>query len=287
MTFVLEYGALRWGAVAAFVVAAGIVLVRLGGARAVVIGARPVGGVGERALGAMAGPGTAVRSMAVGAGVTGGRELVSVHRGWVADRESDAAHLVMCLVMLAMLVFPAQVDARAVRGVLTAMTVAYVALLVGRIMQWRSVFGDNAGARRGDGGTVARTDRTPRGIGIGVRGDRTARDAVSRAGAPMPGEGVVAFGYHVLAALAMLYAMSGHMGTQEMAGMHGGGPAPGVMAALAGLFVADAVIMAVPAVRRMLRHVFPHPVGVGSVAVVPHLVMDLGTAFMLVAAAVG
>ncbi len=157
----------------------------------------------------------------------------------VSDRESDAAHLMMCLVMVAMLVFPATADPHAVRGVLTAMTVVYGMLLLGRIVQWRNE----------------------------VR---------------MPGAGVAAFGYHVLAAAVMWYAMSGH-------GAHGhsGGPAPGVMLALAGVFAVDAVVMAVPGARRALRHLFPHPVGAGPLAVVPHVVMDLGTALMLVAVAAG
>lgn len=199
--FLQEYGVLRWVAVAAFGVAAMIVLARLAAVRASV---EVVGG-GTRST----------------------------------DRESDAAHLMMCLVMVAMLVFPATADPHAVRGVLTAMTVVYGTLLLGRIVQWRNA----------------------------VR---------------MPGAGVAAFGYHVLAAAAMWYAMSGH-------GAHGhsGGPAPGVMLALAGVFAVDAVVMAVPGARRALRHLFPHPVGAGPLAVVPHVVMDLGTALMLVAVAIG
>ncbi|MEV6768540.1 DUF5134 domain-containing protein [Nocardia sp. NPDC051030] len=212
--FVQEYGALRWGAVAAFLIAGGIVVGRL---------------------------------------AAGGKWFRCV------DQESDAAHLMMCLVMLAMLVFPAAADPRAVSGVLTAMSVVYAGLLLARVLEWRS----------GSRGRVV--------------------------GALMPGESVMAFGYHVVAALAMVYAMSGHSMTGPMA--HGSmsaggvsehaGPAVWPMLVLAGLFVVDAVVMAVPGARRALRHVFPHPVGVGSIAVVPHLVMDLGTAFMLVAAAAG
>ncbi|MTE13625.1 DUF5134 domain-containing protein [Nocardia aurantiaca] len=164
-----------------------------------------------------------------------------------ADRESDAAHLMMCLVMLGMLVFPTAADPHAVRGVLTAMVVVYTLVLGDRMLRWRS------------------------GIPCaGTGGDR-----------------VGAFVYHVVAAAAMLYAMSGH-GPHEH-GMHGnGGPAPGPMLALAALFTVDAVLMAAPGLRRRLPHVFPHPTGgAGSLAVVPHLVMDLGTAYMLVAAAAG
>ncbi|MGV9664662.1 DUF5134 domain-containing protein [Nocardia niigatensis] len=164
-----------------------------------------------------------------------------------ADRESDAAHLVMCLVMLGMLVFPTAADPHAVRAVLTAMVVVYTLLLGDRMLRWRN------GIRDADlgGGTVA------------------------------------PFAYHLVAAAAMLYAMSGH-GPHEHAGHGPAVPAPGPVLALAALFAVDAAAMAVPAVRRRLPRVYPHPVGAaGSWAVVPHLVMDLGTAYMLVAAAAG
>lgn len=212
--FVEQYGALRWAAVIAFCLAAALVVARLG----------------QRPL-----------LVAGGTEVDGGAE---VDAG--ADRESDAAHLVMCLVMLGMLVFPAAVDPRAVRGVLTAMVIVYTLVLGERMLRWRS--------------GIANADR-----GAGEVG---------------------AFVYHVVAAAAMLYAMSGH-GThgQDMSGH--GGPAPGPMIALAALFVVDAAVMAVPALRHRLPRVFPHPMGpAGSLAVVPHLVMDLGAAYMLVAAAV-
>ncbi|WP_040810116.1 DUF5134 domain-containing protein [Nocardia concava] len=210
--FVEQYGALRWAAVIAFCLAAALVVARLG-----------------------------QRPLRVDEGV-------EVDEG--ADRESDAAHLVMCLVMLGMLVFPAAVDPRAVRGVLTAMVVVYTLVLGERMLRWRS--------------GIANADR-----------------------------GVGAFGYHVVAAAAMLYAMSGHgtpghamsFHSQAMSGH--GGPAPGPMIALAALFAVDAMVMAVPALRHRLPRVFPHPMGpAGSLAVVPHLVMDLGTAYMLVAAVV-
>ncbi|MFJ9363669.1 DUF5134 domain-containing protein [Nocardia sp. NPDC101769] len=167
--------------------------------------------------------------------------------GLRADRESDAAHLVMCLVMLGMLVFPTVADPHAVRGVLTAMVVVYTVLLGDRMLRWRSAFSD-AGT---GGGKVG------------------------------------AFAYHVLAAAAMLYAMSGH-GPPEHGGHGHAGPAPVPVLVLAALFAADVAVMAVPALRRRLPRVFPHPMGAaGSLAVVPHLVMDLGTAYMLVAAAAG
>ncbi|MEU1209815.1 DUF5134 domain-containing protein [Nocardia sp. NPDC005825] len=163
--------------------------------------------------------------------------------GQRGDRESDAAHLVMCLVMVGMLVFPTAVDAHAVRGVLTAMVVVFTLVLGERILRWRNGIGD------AEAGTAG------------------------------------AFAYHVLAAAAMLYAMSGH-GAHE----HGvaGPPASAPLWALAALFALDAVVMLTPGLRRRLPGVFPHPGGtVGAPAVVPHLVMDLGTAYMLVAAAAG
>ncbi|MCU1644788.1 MAG: hypothetical protein JWN03_5063 [Nocardia sp.] len=199
--FVQDSGMLRWLVVAGFVAAAVIVVGRLAAVR-------PVGG-GE----------------------------VLAGNGFRVDQESDAAHLLMCLVMLAMLVFPATADPRALRGVLTAMIVVYAAVLMGRILRWRSV-------------------------------------------------SVATFAYHLVAAGAMLYAMSGH--AERGMRMHmAGGPAPVPMLVLAALFTVDAVVMAVPASRRALWHMFPHAVGTGSKAVFPHLVMDLGTAYMLVVAAAG
>ncbi|NNH71039.1 DUF5134 domain-containing protein [Nocardia uniformis] len=178
----------------------------------------------------------AVIAFCVAATIVLGR--LAAHRTIRVDQESDAAHLMMCLVMLAMLVFPAAVDPRAMRGVLTSMIVVYVLLLLGRIMQWRSEE------------------------------------------ATVPGDRVMAFAYHVVAAAAMLYAMSGHGGDH----LHVG-PAPGPTLVLAGLFTFDALAMALPTSRRALRHVFPHPIGTAtSAAVLPHVVMDLGTAYMLIAA---
>lgn len=237
-SFVQEYGVLRWGIVAAFVVAAGIVLARL----ATVLPVAGHAGAGLDGMGASVVPRSPRSDSGGGIGLcrSGFREV---------DRESDAAHLLMCLVMLAMLVFPAAADPGAVRAVLTAMTVVYVGLLLARIAQWRG------------GGASAGAD------------DRAA----------VPGAQVTAFAYHVVAAAAMLYAMSGHTGHHS-----GGGPAPAPMFALAALFLFDAVVMTLPTSRRALRHVFPHPVGAtGPVVVLPHVVMDLGTAFMLVAAAAG
>ncbi|WP_306365076.1 DUF5134 domain-containing protein [Nocardia sp. CC227C] len=152
------------------------------------------------------------------------------------DQESDAAHLMMCLVMLAMIGFPTAIDPHAMNSVLTAMTVVYALLFLARVIQWH-------------GNPLAPTAR------------------------------VVPFAYHFTAAAAMLYAMSGHT-----AGHHGGAPAA-PMLALAALFTVDALAMAFPVTRRALRQLLPHHVGVaGAATVVPHVVMDLGTAYMLIAA---
>ncbi|MBF6241842.1 DUF5134 domain-containing protein [Nocardia otitidiscaviarum] len=151
-----------------------------------------------------------------------------------SDQESDAAHLMMCLVMLAMIGFPTAIDPHAMNGILTAMTVVYALLLVARIIQWR---------------------------------------------APAPAARITPFAYHLTAAAAMLYAMSGHTD-----GHHGGAPAA-PMLALATLFTIDAAAMALPISRSALRHIVPHHVGsAGPATVVPHVVMDLGTAYMLIAA---
>ncbi|MTL15095.1 DUF5134 domain-containing protein [Nocardia seriolae] len=161
-----------------------------------------------------------------------------------ADRVSDAAHLVMCVVLLGLMVFPVAVDPHAVRAVLTAMVVVYTLVLGERMLRWRSGIAD----------------------------------------ADSGGSGVGAFVYHVVAAAAMLYAMSGHGSPGHTLPGHGG-PAPGPLRALAAMFTLDALAMAVPGLRHRLPRVFPHPMGsAGSVTVVPHLVMDLGTAYMLVAA---
>ncbi|GAB4584854.1 DUF5134 domain-containing protein [Nocardia sp. IFM 10818] len=255
--FVQEYDVLRWMVVAAFGVAVVIVLGRLAGAGSGTAAA----GAGGYVLGDGAPGAACARAVLTGGSVHSSvPDGMPVGRGGfrVVDQESDAAHLLMCLVMLAMLVFPAAADPRAVRGVLTAMTVVFAGLLVERILQRHSV------------------------AGIQVAPSRAARPEAG--GGSVAGESVTAFAYHVLAAAAMLYAMSGH----EVGGHHGSAPAPGLMLGLAGLFAVDAVLMAAPGSRRALRHVFPHPVGAsGSLAVVPHVVMDVGTAYMLVAAALG
>ncbi|MBW0270207.1 hypothetical protein ATM97_03630 [Nocardia sp. MH4] len=150
------------------------------------------------------------------------------------DAAADSAHLLMCLMMLAMLVFPAATHPLAVRGVLTALTVAFAILLVERVL---------------DRGAAAGPD------------------------------GVLALGYHTLAAAAMLYAMAGHGGEHESG--------PGwLAAALAALFALDALLALGTVGHGPRPHRFVHPVGAHPLtsALIPHVVMDIGTAFMLIAA---
>ncbi|MFC4374657.1 DUF5134 domain-containing protein [Nocardia halotolerans] len=188
--FVQDYAFVRWPVVVAFVLAAGIVAVRLT------------------------------------------RRAVPVGRG---DAAADSAHLLMCLVMLVMLVFPAGADPHAVRGVLVALTVAYAALLLERVVRWRTGI------------------ETP--------------------------DGVLALGYHTVAAAAMLYAM----------GAHGADVPVWPMLALALLFTVDALLAFGIAGHRPRWHRFVHPPGTHPLtsALVPHVVMDIGTAFMLIAAVGG
>ncbi|WP_165914891.1 DUF5134 domain-containing protein [Nocardia alba] len=151
------------------------------------------------------------------------------------DTASDSAHLLMCLVMLVMLVFPAATDPHAMRGLLTALTVAFAILLAERVRGWR------AGS------------------------------------AP---DGVLALGYHTVAAAAMLYAMAGHTAA------HGAGGARWPALVLAVLFGLDALLALGSAGHRSRWHRFVHPAGSHPLtsALVPHVVMDIGTAFMLIAA---
>ncbi|WP_327119439.1 DUF5134 domain-containing protein [Nocardia sp. NBC_01730] len=231
--FVQEYAVFRWMAVAAFLIAAAIVSARL---------AAPA-----------APPGRAVGPTVMGVAAELPRaqddSAISDHP------ESDAAHLVMCLVMLGMLLFPSGVSPHALRGVLTAMIVVFAGLLVTRFVE---------------GSTQAR---------------------------PLPIDRLVPLGYHIAAAAAMLYAMSGHT-----ASGHAGGPAAGPALGLAALFLLDALLVA-PAARAGCTPAHPRgPLGVlvrsgGCVAAltgpaapwaaVPHVVMDAGTAYMLVAAISG
>ncbi|MBF6065592.1 DUF5134 domain-containing protein [Nocardia terpenica] len=201
--FATQYAALRWIVAAAFVGTALIV---------------------------------AARSITLPVSDNAGGQRVSAP---AVDHESDAAHLLMCLVMLTMLLFPAAAP-EAVRGVLTALTVVFAALLAARMLRWRR----------------------------GSRAESAGRAA--------------ALGYHLVAAAAMTYTMSGAM-SDAMPGH--AGLAHRVLLALAALFALDAVLMLTPGTKAILRHTIPHPAGVtGPIAAVPHLVMDLGMAYMLIAA---
>jgi hypothetical protein len=220
--FVQEYAALRWAAVAAFVVAAVIVLSRV--AAPAVPSADPVDALPDS---------SSARDAAAG------------------HSESDAAHLVMCLVMLGMLVFPSGASPHALRGVLTAMAVVFAGLLM----------------------------------------LRAAEHATQ--GRALPIDRLVPLGYHIAAAAAMLYAMSGHT-----ASGHVGGPAVGPALGLAALFLLDALLVAVAACTGWAHARPSGPLRLlarsgGCVAAltgpaepwaaVPHVVMDAGTAYMLVA----
>src|SRR5262249_42752529 len=139
----------------------------------------------------------------------------------------------------------------ALRGVLIAMIVVFVALLVDRIVEWRS------------------------------------------ATRLVPSDRMVALGYHIVVAVAMLYAMSGHG-----AGGHVDVPMPVPALALATLFAADAIALIIAASTGRRQRWLGHPIGPPtdspeptsfitralSSALVPHLVMDLGTTYMLIAA---
>ncbi|MFF0544530.1 DUF5134 domain-containing protein [Nocardia thailandica] len=168
------------------------------------------------------------------AGVTTARLARPARDG---DATADAAHLLMCPVMVVMLVFPAGADPLAMRGVLTAAAVVFAALAAERILRWRT--------------------------GTGRREDAAA------------------LGYHTVAAGAMLYAMSGHGGAG-----HAGPPAE-IAVALAVLFAADAALALLPVRPGRRAHLFAHAPGAHLLtsASVPHVVMDLGTAFMLLAVA--
>lgn len=217
--FAQEHAALRWSVVVAFLFAAAVVLGRLAASNGV-----------------------------------RGTETVRLHvnsPSAAACHESDAAHLIMCMVMLAMLVFPVGADPVALRGVLIALIVVFVALFADRIARWRN------------------------------------------APAAVPDDRIIALGYHIAVSAAMLYAIAGHH-----AGAHAGGPAPGPALTVAALFTADAFALIVAASTGRFRRWLGHPIGIRTdsrqsascigraltSAIVPHVVMDLGTAYMLIAA---
>lgn len=201
---------LRWAVAAAFVVAAAIVLVRHLAVPLAREGAEPTGAATP----------------------------------WSADPESDAAHLLMCLLMLAMVLFPAAAAPDALRGVLIAMMVVYAGLLLMRIGHRHTAFGGSSGFR------------------------------------------VPAVAYHLVAAGAMLWATAGHHHASAEAGADRLPVLPVVI--LAAVFVLDAVLMLIPRTRTLLWHRVSHPTGPpGALGAVPHVVMDLGMAYMLVAAVAG
>ncbi|WP_063061012.1 DUF5134 domain-containing protein [Nocardia sienata] len=155
------------------------------------------------------------------------------------DHESDAAHLLMCAVMLVMVLFPTRVHTHALHGVLLAMTLVFTLLLGDRLVRWY-------------------------------------RDAYPRAG-----QRAAAIGYHLVGAAVMLFTMSGHGGA-------GHGADPGAASVFAAVFLADAVVVLVSVRTGRARWWVAHPdapaTGRGlPVAVLPHLVMDLGMAYMLLA----
>lgn len=208
--FVLDQAGVRSLVALAFAVAALMVLARM-------MSAAPVLATGE-AEGGAAGCGD------------------PAHAG---DHESDAAHLLMCAVMLVMVLFPTRVHGHALHGVLLAMTLVFTLLLGDRLVRWY-------------------------------------RDAY-----PRSGRRAVAIGYHLVAAAVMLFTMAGHSG-----GGHSADPGPASV--FAALFLADAVVMLVSMRSGRARWWAAHPVARTasrgpSVAVLPHLIMDLGMAYMLLA----
>ncbi|WP_063021075.1 DUF5134 domain-containing protein [Nocardia niwae] len=220
MEFVQEYAAVRWVVVAAFVVAAAIVLSRV------------------------TAPATPSAEATEGLPESSAPQDLSA-----GHSESDAAHLVMCLVMLGMLLFPSGASPHAMRGVLTAMAVVFAGLLTIRAAEYATQ------------------------------------------GRPLPVSRLVPLGYHIVAAAAMLYAMSGHTSSG-----HAGGPAAGPALGLAGLFLLDALLVAFAARGGWAHARVPGPLRLlvrsgGCVAAltgpakpwtaVPHVVMDAGTAYML------
>ncbi|WP_459547131.1 DUF5134 domain-containing protein [Nocardia sp. X0981] len=192
----------------------------------------------------------AVAALVVLARVFGRPVLVTGERGGAAhcadgDHESDAAHLLMCAVMLIMVLFPQQLNGHALHGLLLAMTLVFALLFADRAVRWYR--------------------------------ERPAR----------PGHPVAALAYHVVAAGVMLYTMSGHSGAG-----HTAVPQPLVAFGFAALFLMDAVVVLVTARTGRGRRWSAHPVqwapgrGLPS-AILPHLIMDLGMAYMLIAGAVG
>ncbi|MFI9532561.1 DUF5134 domain-containing protein [Nocardia fusca] len=208
--FVLDQAGVRALVALAFAVAALVVLAR-------VIFAAPVLATGKSEGGAKGCGGAA-------------------HGG---DHESDAAHLLMCAVMLVMVLFPTRVHTHALHGVLLAMTLVFTVLLGDRLVRWY-------------------------------------RDAYPRAG-----QRAAAIVYHLVAAAVMLFTMAGHSAVGHSAD-------PGPAAVFAALFLVDAVVVLVSVRSGRTRWWVAHPVAPAAgrglpVAVLPHLIMDFGMAYMLLA----
>ncbi|MEU1980283.1 DUF5134 domain-containing protein [Nocardia sp. NPDC019395] len=91
-----------------------------------------------------------------------------------------------------------------------------------------------------------------------------------------------ALGYHLVASGVMLSTMSGHS-----AG-HGGGASALPVTVLALAFLADSIVVTLTALRGRRLRWAGHPAVPGGrlpLAVLPHLIMDLGMAYMLFAVA--
>ncbi|MFX0580867.1 DUF5134 domain-containing protein [Nocardia nepalensis] len=278
--FAQEYAALRWAVVLAFLLASAVVLGRL---------AAPAG-----ELRRVAGECGAVVVPLVGGSSTadfGCAQANSMGKGTAACHESDAAHLIMCLVMLAMLVFPAGADPVALRGVLIAMIVVFAALLVDRIVQWRSATRLVPGARM-----VA--------LGYHVVVASAMLYAISGHGASGHAGGPARVPALALAALFTADAIASIVAATTGRAQHWLGHPIGLPAGSAQRDSVEAISMPVDMARSGSIPGQPGstptaPVVTGSTqtgsvagralssAMVPHIVMDLGTAYMLVAAVSG
>jgi hypothetical protein len=281
--FAQEYAALRWSVVVAFLFASVVVLGRL---------AAPAGEM-RRVAGEYGAGGAVVVPLVGGASAAnfGCTQANSTVRGAAACHESDAAHLIMCLVMLAMLVFPAGADPVALRGVLIAMIVVFGALLVDRIVQWRSATRLVPGARM-----VA--------LGYHVVVASAMLYAISGHGAGGHAGGPAHAPALALAALFTADAITSIVAATTGHGQRWLGHPIGLPTGSAQRDSAEASSMLLDAGRSgsipgQPGSTQPAPVVTGSTqtgsfvgralssAMVPHIVMDLGTAYMLIAAVSG
>ncbi|GAA5055601.1 DUF5134 domain-containing protein [Nocardia callitridis] len=242
--FVLDVEGVRWVVTGAFLLTAAIVMVR--------VAAPVLSGVAVAGTDHVLATTPAVVERTV-------RQRDSPERA-TEHVESDAAHLIMCAAMVAMLVFPTSLSPHAMHGVIVALIVVFSALLALRIAQSYNDVGSGP------------ADRTSTAL---------ARRTVRVAQATWRNARCVPLAYHVAAALAMLYAMSGH----GAGGLDGaaGGPTWLPASVLAVLFVLDAAVMVSPALRSLVysRRIVPAR---GVARMLPHVVMDLGTAYMLLVA---